>query len=96
MLRDFIELGLSALGCLGNTALGQMLSCLVSVHQTRTIKGQDARIQKLESRLSESWEAWKKNSGPDQALDVAGSAQGLARKVKLESGVRRSQETLGS
>ena len=93
-----MELGLSALGCLGNTALGQMhgLSCLVSVHQTRTIKGQDARIQKLESRLSESWEAWKKNSGPDQALDVAGSTQGLARKVKLEAGVRRSQETLGS
>lgn len=93
-----MELGLAALGCLGNTALGQMhgFSCLVSVHQTRTIKGQDARIQKLESRLSESWEAWKKNSGPDQALDVAGSAQGLARKVKLESGVRRRQETLGS
>ena len=59
-------------------------------------KGPRCQDLKIRIRTNRVLGSGEESSGPDKALGLPVRAWSLARRVKLESGLRRSQETLGS
>lgn len=59
-------------------------------------KGPRCQDLKIRIRTSTALGSLEESSGPDKALGLAVRVWSLERRVKLESGLKRSQETLGS